>query len=177
LTASPALAITLSERLHNAAMAGDKKNLRRAIDDGAPLDGLMGEERVSALMAAAARGKSDSIKILLKAKALVDLKDAAGAAALLYTGAPRAVSTDLDDLAASAKLLLKAGADPNLPDKKGWRPLMAAAAAKNAALVDLLLDEGANPRAKSQDGRTALDVAKQSGDAGIYKTLREAGAR
>jgi ankyrin repeat protein len=175
--AAPLYAITLAERLHNAAAAGDKKALRKAMDDGAPLDGLLGEERISALMAAASRGQAGSIKILLKAKASVDLKDASGAAALLYTGAPRALAKDQDELTDAAKALLKGGADPNLPDKKGWRPLMAAAAAKNGPLVELLLEEGANPRAKNAAGQTALDAAKEAGDADIYKTLREAVGR
>lgn len=60
-------------------------------------------------------------------------------------------NTTLLHLAASnrklvaAKMLLRKGADPNIPDKKGWTPFHCAAKAKEFSLCELLLEKGGNP--------------------------------
>jgi ankyrin repeat protein len=45
-----------------------------------------------------------------------------------------------------ARLLMAAGADPNLPGAKGWTPLMIAVAEKHLELARMLLKAGADPR-------------------------------
>jgi ankyrin repeat protein len=87
------------------------------------------------------------------------------------------------------RILLDAGADPNIADNKGMTPLIANARdleiaqmlvahganvnaqandgftpllnAETAALTRFLLEHGADPFAKTNDGKTALDWAKQ----------------
>jgi ankyrin repeat protein len=87
------------------------------------------------------------------------------------------------------RLLVNAGADPNIADNKGMTPLIANARdleiaqmlvahganvnarandgftpllnAETAALTRFLLEHGADPFAKTNDGKTALDWAKQ----------------
>ena len=87
------------------------------------------------------------------------------------------------------RMLVSAGADPNIADNKGMTPLIANARdleiaqmlvahganvnarandgftpllnAETAALTRFLLEHGADPFAKTNDGETALDWAKQ----------------
>jgi ankyrin repeat protein len=63
-------------------------------------------------------------------------------------------------------LLLKAGADPNLQDVFGYRPLHQAAVTNNAAVCRMLLDAGADIDAQSNKGYTALHTA-------IYRRCNE----
>lgn len=60
-------------------------------------------------------------------------------------------NTTLLHLAASnrklvaARMLLRKGADPNTPDKKGWTAFHCAAKAKEFTLCDMLLEKGGDP--------------------------------
>lgn len=65
-------------------------------------------------------------------------------------------------MTAGATLLLKAGANPNMPGVSE-PPLHAAIGADNHAMVTLLLTHGANPHMQDRFGRCALDVARQRG--------------
>ncbi len=67
-----------------------------------------------------------------------------------------------------AKLLIKNGADVNLPGKNGTTPLIAAAG-RSLELVELLLEKGADPAARTQEGECAFTysmVGAMSGRAG-----------
>lgn len=57
------------------------------------------------------------------------------------------------------KLLLDAGANPNLSDDRGHTPLMGAAEKSNVAIVQLLLAAGANPNETDKYKLTALHYA------------------
>jgi cytohesin len=67
-----------------------------------------------------------------------------------------AVGMGCDNNAEMVKYLLAAGADPNVADEKGRRPLHDAAQYCHPDAVKLLLDAKADFRATDHDGRTAL---------------------
>ncbi len=97
--------------------------------------------------------------------------DANGKTALL-----RAVENRREAL---VHLLVVAGADPNLGDKSGRKPLMAALTGvgwpHDRMTINLLLG-GANPVAKTNSGETALTVAAKAGNDWGILLLAAAGA-
>ena len=76
----------------------------------------------------------------------------------------------------TAKLLLDAGANPNVKDDKGRTALIRASENGNIEVVKLLLDRGANLEAKDDWGRTALIWASWDGHIEVVKLLLDAGA-
>ena len=75
------------------------------------------------------------------------------------------------------KVLLEAGADPNLKDKYGKTALIWASAAEgHTEVVKVLLEAGADPNLKDEDGITALMGASTGGYTEVVKVLLEAGA-
>jgi len=58
----------------------------------------------------------------------------------------------------SARVLLAAGADPNVRQQGGFTPLHAAAQNGDEELARMLLARGADPEAATDDGRTARDL-------------------
>lgn len=101
----------------------------------------------------------------------VNEKDAKGKTALL-----RAVEKRRESL---VNLLVVVGADPNLGDKSGRTPLMAALTEpgwpQDRMAINLLL-RGANPSAKKNSGETPLTMAAQAGNDWGILLLAAAGA-
>jgi ankyrin repeat protein len=77
-----------------------------------------------------------------------------------------------------ARLLLDAGADPNLAARNplAVAPLHSAVATDKAALVELLLAHGAHPDPEEGSGMTPLHTAAGHGNREIIARLRAAGA-
>jgi ankyrin repeat protein len=101
---------------------------------------------------------------------------------LLHAGANvNAATTDavagLNETALS--LLLSKGADPNLADEEGLRPLQIAAMvyAGNDRLAGLLLNAGADPNAKDPEGHTPLELARIHGNKPVEMLLTKTLAR
>jgi len=85
-------------------------------------------------------------------------------------GAPPALC---DNAAPVVELLLAGGLDPNVADDDGERPLHLAAAADDAATLNVLLAAGADARALNFAGQTPLDVALTNGHYALAEQLAE----
>jgi ankyrin repeat protein len=64
-----------------------------------------------------------------------------------------------------AMWLLEHGADPNIPDKRGWTAVHQAASRGNARIYRALLDRGGDPDRKDAAGMSVIDVARDTGNA------------
>jgi ankyrin repeat protein len=158
--------------------------------DGKPNVNERTDDRWTALMMAASRGDSASIKVLIDAGADVNDKnkwgqtalmaaarvgDAEKVALLLQAGA-EVNAQDADGLTAlafactadgaidSVKALIGSKADLSMTDNQGVTPLMRAADMGDAEKVAALLAAGARKDLKDRDGRLAIDWARQRDD-------------
>jgi ankyrin repeat protein len=69
------------------------------------------------------------------------------------------------------RLLLEAGADPNLQQRGGFTPLHEAAHSDDVEMARLLLDHGADPALAADDGRDARRMAADDGNARVAQLL------
>lgn len=124
----------------------------------------------SALQSAVAAGSVDLVQMLLRAGAGVD-RVVQGRTAL--GEALRAGDRGHPEILTA---LLQAGADVELAESDGNRPLHLAARLTDPALARALLAAGALPDAVGIDGLTPLGVALQAGNTGLAEALLQAGA-
>jgi uncharacterized protein len=127
----------------------------------------------TSLLHAAKVGDAKAIALLIEHKALLDLPTATGvtpvmAAAGMGHGANPTrgrFKTD-EDGAACLRLLLAAGADPNMKGPQGQTALHVAAQRGSKAMVSVLAEFGAELNVKDGAGRTPLDYASGNVPAG-----------
>ena len=178
--------------LMNCARTGDAAAVRALLVRGARVDARESAHQQTAMMWAAANGHPEVVKALLTAKAEVSARSSvysqvvtsevtqrAGREELNYR-VQRGGSTPLlfaarSGDAASARLLLDAGADPNdaLPD--GLPALTLAAYSGHGAVAAVLLERGADPNAAAI-GFTALHAAVLRPDVDLVRALVARGA-
>lgn len=154
--------------LHEAVSRGDADMARVLLDAGAPVDATNSRD-LRPLYEAAVADSAECCGLLLERGAEVDARcpgDWTALSAALVWGKTRAAMT-----------LLEAGAsvDPK-GDLLGQTPLMLAARAGTASMVEELLRRGADPRRLDNEGQTALHHAALSGDPDLLDRLVEAGA-
>ena len=127
-------------------------------------------EHVPALHVAAANDNVEAAKILISHGAKIDVRDTVNNDTALLYGIR-------DGKSSVAELLLEAGADPNLTDRRGFAPVHIAVARNDTKIVQRLLDYGAtiNIRTRS-DGKTPLIIAAAAGFEEMVEMLLSRGA-
>ena len=127
-------------------------------------------EHVPALHVAASNDNVEAAKILISHGAKIDIRDSVNNDTALIYGIR-------DGKFRVAELLLEAGADPNLTDRRGFTPVHIAVARNDAKLVQRLLDHGAAINARTHsDGRTPLMIAAAAGFEEMVEMLLSLGA-
>src|SRR5689334_24021721 len=119
-----------------ALRAGDKLAFKKLLGENPKAANMKGPGGSTPLMYAALYGDSDSVRLLLDSGADPNLRNEAGATALMWALAD----------AGKTRLLLEHRADANARSDDGRTPLLIAASQHGSgAVVKLLLDHGANP--------------------------------
>src|SRR5215831_4684112 len=119
------------------------------------------------LLRSIARGDLASMKVEARNRTVLNGRDSAGATPLMHAA--------FEGNPASMKLLLEAGADPNLANYTGASALLWAA--DDLAKVQLLLAHGAKPDTRTSEGTTPLIAAAAfRGCTPVLKALLDAGA-
>jgi uncharacterized protein len=153
--------------LLRAALIGNTKNVLALIAEGVDVN-TAGSHGRTALMNAAMRGHTDTVTALLDRGADIEAEDEKGLTALMYAVKAEHLHT--------VETLLNRRADVNARGKYGgYAPIVFAARANNAELVELLLMYGVN--AKTFDASLALGVAQLQGEVRIINSLRQAGIK
>jgi uncharacterized protein len=164
--------------LLEASGQGHLEMVRYLVDRGAVID-YTGMEEGSPLMLAAFMGQVELLRLFLAAGANVNLAMPIGGETALHMAA-------VANKSAAAKLLLDAGADPNLHAKRGvesnmfdghvrlWSetPLHFAAAYGDEEMIQAMLLAGADREAPNSHGETPLAYAgRHRRERGIRKLL------
>ena len=151
----------MSEALQ-ALYEGDEERARRLL----PPDGEL------SVFEAAAFGREEPLREILR-------NDPAQAAAFSGDGFTALHLAVFGRQEEGARLLLEAGADPNVLATSEFArvpPLGTAAFVRSVPLARLLLDHGADPNRPGEGGFTALHAAAQNGDEELARLLLERGA-
>lgn len=168
-----ALADTVRRRVgvldvFEAAAFGDVDRLTVRLEEDPPLVTSYSGDGFTALHFAAFFGRYEAAELLIERGAEVD---AFGRGWMTGTALHSAVSRLQSDV---VRILLEAGANPNVRQSAGWTPLHAAAMNGDMTSVELLLASGADPTATNDEGRSVIDLANESGDETTARRIRSA---
>ena len=182
------------EEWFRACRGNDVVALKKFVAAGFPAT-TRNSEGDSALHVAAGNGALGAMEFLLDRKQDVDVRGAGERTPLM--------DAVIADQAEMVRWLLRQGADANLKDHEGYKPLMLAVREGSAAtvgelaardredldaalllaammdkpaVIDALTSFGASVHARMDDGRTALMVAAENGGTESVKILLEIGA-
>ena len=151
-----------------AAALGDVDHLRSVLDEEPSRATAYSGDGFTALHFAAFFGHPDAVSLLIDRGAEVDAFGRGWmTGTALHSGASRLQSEVV-------RVLLEAGANPDVRQSGGWTPLHAAAMNGDLVSVELLLAAGADAAATNDEGRTVADLAAESGDAVTIERVRSA---
>ena len=157
-------------RLMQALRDGDEQTFKKLASADPKVANLKGPGGATPLMQAVLYGDSGSVRFLLDSGADPNIRNEAGATALMWA---------MDDLE-KTRLLLDHGADVNARSDDSRTPLLIAAGQFGCnAVVKLLLDRGANLAVKSPvtvGYSTPLAEAARVGDGAVLQLLIDRGA-
>jgi len=178
--------------LMTCARAGEAGPVKALLAHGADVNAKEHEHQQTALMWAVAQRHPEVVELLIEARADIRARSRiypqtvvgeqtqrAGREELNYTvlrggATPLLFAARVGD-EPSARLLLKAGADPNDSQPDGVGALVLAAHSGNGRVAALLLEYGADPNAMGS-GYTALHAAILRSDLSLVKALLARGA-
>jgi ankyrin repeat protein len=159
-----------AEPILKALRDGDRQLFKKLASECPKAGNVRGPGGTTPLMQAALYGDVDSVRLLLEEGADPNLRNDAGATALMWA---------VDDLEKS-RLLIEHGANVNARSDDGRTPLLIAAGhLGNTEVIKLLLDRGADLSAKSPSNlgyATVLSEAARTGDESLLRMLIKRGA-
>ena len=164
------------EKLIDAAMYGNLKQVQQLISDGVEINSIAVCNR-TALSLAIQGGHISVIQALLDAGADPNLADETddGLAdkSPLMEAASTFFATNRGDM---VRLLIEHGADLNQQDAEGQTALMRALEFSDMDVIETLIKAGANLDIQDQEGNTVLMMAELSKSTKIVNLLKQAGA-
>jgi ankyrin repeat protein len=143
--------------VHEAAALGNVERVRTWLDSSGDLIEHRAADGFTPLHLAAYFSHPPVVRLLIERGAGVDAEADNPSRVRPVHSAVAARSAEI------VRILLEAGADPNVQQHGGWTALHAAAQHGDGALVRILLDHGADAGLQSDDGRTAADFARAGG--------------
>jgi ankyrin repeat protein len=149
-----------------AVMSGQLEILKFIQAKGASLDRVEKSKPGSLLNVAAMTGATKMCEYLLQQKLDPNIQNLDGRSVLQYAARNGKVQL--------IPLLLAAGAKINQIDKEGNSPLMLAIKYHQPESVKALLEADLDLKIKNQEGKTALDMARASGNQEIFTMLSHA---
>ena len=149
---------------YEAASVGDRAQVARALAEGWNANKLS-PDGFTALALACFFRHEEIIDLLLMWTDDVNVR----ATNTQQVAALHASSAARDNV--SVEKLLRAGADPNLEQQQGFRPLHTAAQHDDAVLAGLLLLCGGDPKLTNAAGETPADIARAAGHEWLAERL------
>lgn len=132
---------------------GDAAGLLNLLEANKALLTTMDETRLPLLSAVGRRGMHGVMQRMLELGTPVNIRDGGGRTALAELATTgRSIE--------SVKMLLDAGADPDVADSKGWTALLLAVKTSRWENAHLLLDRGADPMIPNFLGLSAVGLAE-----------------
>ena len=165
----------LPNRLQRAIESGDKGAVQALLGEGAELH-VCGSWGALPLMVAARYNNPTIVEVLLDAGAGINGADEEG-----YTALMEAANCMVPD---SLRLLIRRGAEVNARSGNGSTALIYGVFAMGETfstptpddVVAILLSNGADLEARDLEGKSALDVARETGNDELVASLLKAGA-
>jgi ankyrin repeat protein len=160
--------ITSSNPLFYASLLGLRDTVIYLLEEAKLSVNYADEFKRTALQAAASKGQTSIVKLLLDKGADVTVANKEG-----WTPLNSASDSGHVDI---VKLLLDNGADVTVTSENGWTPLNLASDSGHVDVVKLLLDNGADVTVTSENGWTPLNSASSNGHVDVVKLLLDNGA-